>query len=104
MIFTTENYDAEVLRSDIPVLVDFYADWCGPCKMLSPVIAALEPVYAGKVKIGKVNVDNDPDIAERYNVMSIPTLIIVKGGEVVWKQVGLLPQAMLEEQLNNVAQ
>lgn len=102
--FTTENWDTEVLQNSKPVLVDFYADWCGPCKMLSPIVAALATEYEGKVVVGKINVDSDPDIAERYNVMSIPTVIIVKGGEVVWKHVGLLPKAALEEQLTNVAQ
>lgn len=104
MQLTSDNFTAEVLQSDIPVLVDFYADWCGPCKMLSPIVAGLETAFAGKVKVGKLNVDHAPDIAEKYNVMSIPTVMIVKGGEVVWQHVGLLSKAALEEQLNNVAQ
>lgn len=102
--FTTDQFDTEVLGNSKPVLVDFYADWCGPCKMLSPTIAALATAYEGKIVVGKVNVDSDPAIAERYNVMSIPTLIVFKGGEVVWQHVGLLPRAALEDQLNSLAE
>ena len=76
--FTDENFNQEVLSSDIPVLVDFYADWCGPCKMLAPVIEALAEEYEGKVKIGKLNVDNAPDTAQKFGIMSIPTLLTSK--------------------------
>lgn len=103
MIFTSDNFDEEVLKSDIPVVVDFYADWCGPCKMLSPFVAALEPLYQGKVKIGKLNVDNAPDIAEKYNVMSIPTLLFFKNGELVGTSVGLISQEALQQKVEALA-
>ena len=82
MKFTTANFEEEVLKSEIPVLVDFYADWCGPCQMMAPVIGQLAGEYEGRVKIGKLNVDENPDIAVRYKVMSIPTMIIFRNGEV----------------------
>ncbi len=104
MQFTSENFDAEVLKSDLPVLVDFYADWCGPSKMLSPSVAALEPVFEGKVKIGKLNVDEASDIAEKYNIMSIPTLIFFKNGEPVETNVGLISKDALQEKLEGFAQ
>ena len=100
--FTDENFNTEALTSDIPVLVDFYADWCGPCKMLAPIIEELAPAYEGKVKIGKLNVDNAPATAEKYGIMSIPTLLFIKNGEVVNKIVGLVSKAALEEALNNL--
>ena len=100
--FTDENFNQEALSSDIPVLVDFYADWCGPCKMLAPIIEELAPAYEGKVKIGKLNVDNAPATAEKYGIMSIPTLLFIKNGEVVNKIVGLVSKAALEEALNNL--
>ena len=76
MKFTTANFEEEVLKSEIPVLVDFYADWCGPCQMMAPVIGQLAGEYEGRVKMGKLNVDENPDIAVQYKVMSIPTMII----------------------------
>lgn len=100
MTFTTENFTQEVLNSDKPVMVDFYADWCGPCKMLSPVVESLEPAYEGKVKIGKINVDENPDIASQYGVMSIPTLIFFKGGKVVDQTVGVIPQSEITRRLD----
>ena len=98
--FTNENFKTEALESPIPVLVDFYADWCGPCKMLAPVVEALAAEYVGKVKIGKLNVDQSPDIAEQYGVMSIPTLLFIKNGEVVNKTIGVVSKAELEQALN----
>jgi len=100
--FTDENFNTEALSSDIPVLVDFYADWCGPCKMLAPIVEALAPEYEGKVKIGKLNVDNSPNTAQKYGIMSIPTLLFIKNGEVVNKIVGLVSKAELEEALNSL--
>lgn len=82
---STENFEKEVLKSEKPVLVDFYADWCGPCNAMAPVIEELE----GKVKVGKINVDENPDIAVEYNVMSIPTLIVFKNGKEEKRLVGL---------------
>ena len=86
---TVENFEQEVLKSDKPVLVDFYADWCGPCKMMAPVIEELAKELEGKVKVGKINVDENPDIAVEYNVMSIPTLIVFKNGKEEKRLVGL---------------
>ena len=100
--FTDENFNQEVLSSDIPVLVDFYADWCGPCKMLAPTIEALAAEFEGKVKIGKLNVDNAPDTAQKYGIMSIPTLLYIKNGEVVNKSIGVVAKSEIEQVLNSL--
>lgn len=86
---STENFEKEVLKSEKPVLVDFYADWCGPCNAMAPVIEELAKELEGKVKVGKINVDENPDIAVEYNVMSIPTLIVLKNGKEEKRLVGL---------------
>ena len=88
MVITKDNFESEVLNSDIPVLVDFWASWCGPCKMLSPIIEEIEKEYDGKVKVGKVNVDEEMELALKYQVTSIPTVIIFKNGEAVNTSVG----------------
>lgn len=93
--FTTENFEAEVLQAEKPVLVDFYADWCGPCKMLAPAVDAVAEEVSGKAKVGKLNIDENIEIAERYGVMSIPTLILFKGGNEVDRLVGLQPKDTL---------
>ena len=100
--FTDENFNEEVLASDIPVLVDFYADWCGPCKMLAPVIETLATEQEGKVKVGKLNVDDSPETARKYGIMSIPTLLYIKNGEVVNKTVGVVSKAEIEQVLNSL--
>jgi len=100
--FTDENFNQEVLSSDLPVLVDFYADWCGPCKMLAPTIEALAQEYEGKVKIGKLNVDEAPDTAQEYGIMSIPTLLCFKNGEVVNKSIGVVSKTEIEAFLNSL--
>ena len=100
--FTDENFNQEALSSNIPVLVDFYADWCGPCKMLAPIIETLATEYEGKIKIGKLNVDDAPNTAQNYGVMSIPTLLYIKNAEVVNKSVGVVSKATIEEILNNL--
>ena len=97
--FTDANFQSEVLESDVPVLVDFYADWCGPCKMMAPVIEELSNEYEGKVKIGKLNVDEQPKTAEKYRVMSIPTILIIKNGQTVETIVGAVPKSSLVEKL-----
>ncbi|MBR2523754.1 MAG: thioredoxin [Clostridiales bacterium] len=103
IVLSAENFDQEVLNSDIPVLVDFWAPWCGPCKMLGPVVAQVAEMYDGKIKVGKYNTDDDPSLAIEYNVSSIPALKIFKGGEVVDESVGFLNirdlQAMIDRNL-----
>ena len=88
-IFTSENFDSEVLNSSKPVLVDFFATWCGPCKMMAPVIEKLAAEYEGKADIGKMDVEESMDIAGRYGIMNVPTLMIFKNGQVEAKLVGL---------------
>lgn len=97
MKFTSENFDAEVLNSDKPVVVDFFATWCGPCKMMAPVVDALAVDFDGRVKVGKLDVDECEEIAARYGVMTIPTIILFKNGEVVKKTVGVQSKASLVE-------
>lgn len=99
---TTENFEAEVLNSALPVLVDFYADWCGPCKMLAPTVAELAEEYEGRVRVGKLNVDEQPELAIRYNVASIPTLLLFRNGEPVAKSVGYCEKAELTALLDRV--
>ncbi len=89
------NFEAEVLKSDIPVVVDFWAEWCGPCKMIAPSLEEISNEMDGKVKIAKLNMDENPELAARYNVRSIPTLLMFKGGEPVAIQVGAAPKARL---------
>ena len=90
--FTDANFQDEVLNADQPVLVDFWAEWCGPCKMLGPVIDELAGEYEGKAKVGKIDIDNNRDAAVQYGILSIPSIIIVKNGEVVNKFVGISPK------------
>lgn len=94
-----QNFEQEVSRADLPVLVDFWASWCGPCRMLSPVIAEIAEEYAGKVKVGKVNVDEQPNLANRYGIASIPTVMLFKNGEVVNTSLGYRPKNDLETML-----
>ena len=96
---TDQNFEQEVLRADLPVLVDFWASWCGPCQMLAPVIAEIAEEYAGKVKVGKVNVDEQPNLANRYGIASIPTVMLFKNGEVVSTSLGYRPKDELETML-----
>ncbi|MGI6439091.1 MAG: thioredoxin [Sphaerochaetaceae bacterium] len=93
---TTANFEAEVLKSDLPVLVDFWAEWCGPCKMIAPSLVKLAEKYDGKLKVGKLNVDEQLQLAEQYRIASIPTLAVFKGGEVVGQRIGALSLPMLE--------
>lgn len=99
-VFTDANFNEEVINSDVPVLVDFYADWCGPCKMIAPIVEQLSGEFEGKAKIGKLDVDANGVTAQNYRVMSIPTLLIFKGGEVVDTIVGAVPKNQIEAKLN----
>ena len=96
--FTTQNFDEEVLKSDVPVLVDFWATWCGPCKMQGPIVEELAQEVSG-VKIGKLETDDNSEIAERYGIMSIPTLMVFKNGEIAAKAVGVQQKEQLKEML-----
>lgn len=102
MVFTSENFETEVLKSEVPVLVDFYADWCGPCKMMGPVVEELAEEYEGRAKVGKLNVDNSDAIAAKYRVMTIPTIMVIKDGEVTDKFVGVQNKTKLMDALNKV--
>ncbi len=99
IILTNENFEEEVLRSDKPVLVDFWATWCGPCRMLAPVIAQIAEEQEDKIKVGKVDVDEQPELAYRFGISSIPTLKVFKDGQVVKSSVGVIPKTMIEDLL-----
>ncbi len=94
---TTENFDQEVKNSGVPVLADFWAEWCMPCKMIAPVLEELADEYDGKLKIAKVDVDSQPELAQKFNVVSIPTLILFKDGEVVNQHIGAGSKDVLEK-------
>jgi len=99
---TDQNFDAEVMESDVPVLVDFWAVWCGPCQSQGPIIEEIAMTFAGKAKVGKVNVDENPQTAGKYGIMSIPTLMIFKGGAVVKQLIGLQSKEMIMSELNKL--
>ena len=98
-VFTTENFEKEVLQSDVPVLVDFWATWCMPCKMLAPVIEEIAAEADG-YKVGKVDVDQEPELAQKYRIMSIPSILVFKNGKVAASTVGVQQKAALKELLN----
>ncbi len=98
--FTDANFDQEVLKSDVPVLVDFWAVWCGPCKMIAPFVEELAGEYQGKVKVGKVDVDNNPNISVTYGIRSIPTLLIFRDGKIVDQIIGAIPKQAMAQKLD----
>ena len=100
---TKENFSEQVLQSQSPVLVDFWAEWCGPCKMIAPLLDELADEYAGKVKFGKVNVDENQELAAKYNVTAIPTLLLVKNGQIVEQTRGAKSKRDLKASLDRVA-
>lgn len=95
--FTSENFEEEVLKSDVLVLVDMFATWCGPCKMMAPVVAQLAEEYKGSVKVGKLDIDQNVDIVAQYKIMSVPTFLVIKDGEVVKKLIGAVSKEELVE-------
>jgi thioredoxin 1 len=98
-VFTDQNWDAEVINSDQLTVVDFWAPWCGPCLALGPTIEALATEYDGKAKIGKINVDENPDVSMQFGITSIPCIIFMKNGQMVDKQVGAVPKNVLEKKI-----
>lgn len=99
--FTDNNFDSEVLQSSTPVLVDFWAPWCGPCRSIAPLVEQLADEYQGAVKIGKINIDDSPNAAMKYGVQSIPTLMVFKSGDVVDRFVGVQPKNRLQAALDS---
>jgi thioredoxin 1 len=99
VVITNTNFEAEVLKSELPVMIDFWAEWCGPCKVLSPLVEELAKEYQGKIKVGKVNVDEENDLSTKYQILSIPTLKFFKGGQEVGEIVGAAPRTTIEAEI-----
>ena len=99
VVLTDDNWKQEVMEAKEPVLVDFWAEWCPPCRMIAPAIDALATTYSGRVKVGKLNVDENPAVAATFGIRSIPTLLVLRGGKVVDQQIGALPQPRIEQML-----
>ncbi|HPT15067.1 MAG TPA: thioredoxin [Bacteroidales bacterium] len=100
--FSDATFEEEVLKSDKPAIIDFWAEWCGPCRMVGPIIEEMAKEYEGKAIIGKVDVDSNPGITSRYSIRNIPTILFIKGGEVVDKQVGAVPKSVLVGKLEKI--
>ena len=101
MMIDANNYNQEVMQAETLVMLDFYADWCGPCKMIAPVVESLAAELEGVVKVGKVNVDNNQELAAHFEIMSIPTLVFIKNGEMVAKLVGLRDKKEIMQEIEN---
>ncbi|HXN56485.1 MAG TPA: thioredoxin [Myxococcales bacterium] len=99
MTITDQNFQTEVLGSEVPVLVDFWATWCGPCRSIAPAVEELAKQYAGKIKVGKLDIDAHQDVPQKYSIMSIPTLMMFKGGQLADQVVGNVGKAKLEEMI-----
>lgn len=102
VMVTDANFEEEVIKSDIPVLVDFWAEWCMPCKMIAPTLREIAEEMEGKLKIAKLNVDNAPQTAGQYGIRSIPTLLIFKSGSVAEQMIGAIPKSAIQEKINRV--
>jgi thioredoxin 1 len=102
LTLTNDNFTKEVLESDIPVMVDFWAAWCGPCRMVGPFIEQVANEFSGKAKVGKVNIDEQEDLAAQYGIMTIPTIMVFHKGEIVDKVVGAVPKSTLTQMLNKL--
>ncbi len=99
---TDDNFEKEVLQSPVPVMLDFWAEWCGPCRMLSPVVEEVGREFSSRVKVGKLNVDDSPKTATRYNVMSIPTLVFFKGGKEADRSIGVAPKSDVKRRVESL--
>lgn len=102
VIFTDQNWESEVLNSDIPVIVDFWASWCAPCYMIAPMVEEIGQEYKEKIRIGKLNVDENPAVAGKYGIMSIPTLLLFQDGKIVDRVIGLVPKQILEQKVGKL--
>jgi len=99
---TRSNFDAEVMKSPVPVVADFWAEWCGPCKMIAPILKDLARDYKDKIKIAKIDVDAEIDLAQQFNIVSIPTILVFNKGQVVKQQIGAVPRPALEKMIKDV--